>query len=88
MEESPTNSGSLEDSPDHAYMVDTDEPCSFEEAVGGDNKGQWKIAIEDEYASLLENRSWDLVVRPKQKDALPNRWIFKVKRDDSGNVIK
>lgn len=42
--------------------------------------------MKSEYNSHMENGTWVLVNRPKDKRILPNRWIFKIKRNQDGTV--
>lgn len=42
--------------------------------------------MHSEYDSLIENRTWELVSRPKDKKVLTNRWIFKIKRNQDGTL--
>lgn len=34
----------------------------------------------------MENQTWSLVEKPKDKKILTNRWVFKIKRDSSGKI--
>lgn len=36
--------------------------------------------MKTEYEALITNKTWILVARPKDKQILTNRWVFKVKR--------
>lgn len=44
--------------------------------------------MESEYDSLIENKTWILVPRPKDKQVLTNRWVFKTKYYQQGNIEK
>lgn len=44
--------------------------------------------MELEYNSLIENNTWQLVSRPKDKKVLKNKWVFKVKRQQYGSIEK
>lgn len=44
--------------------------------------------MDSEYKSLLENKTWILVPRPKNKKVLSNRWVFKTKFNQKGEVNK
>lgn len=39
----------------------------------------WKLAIEDEYASLLKNETWTLTHLRPGWSAIKAKWFFKVK---------
>ena len=42
-----------------------DEPRSIEEALGMNDAKYWKIAMDEEMASLKKNDTWDLVPFPE-----------------------
>ena len=42
--------------------------------------------MEDEIKSLHDNHTFDLVKLPKDKKALKNRWVFRLKHED-GNPV-
>jgi hypothetical protein len=37
----------------------------------------WRHAMEDEYAALITNNTWDLVPRPVGSNVITSKWIFK-----------
>jgi hypothetical protein len=45
-------------------------------------------AIESEMSSLKEHGVWDFVPRPRDKNVVGNRWVFKIKYDNNGNIAK
>ena len=47
---------------------------------------EWKQAIDSEFESLIENGTWELVPMPEGKNIVGNKWVFKVKRDENGDV--
>jgi hypothetical protein len=40
----------------------------------------WRHAMEEEYAALLANRTWDLVPRPLGSNVVTGKWIWTHKR--------
>jgi histone deacetylase 1/2 len=44
------------------------------------------IAMEDEYAALMENHTWDLVPRPDKANVVTGKWIFKHKFHIDGSL--
>lgn len=62
------------------------EPASYRQAITSDDSDQWKAAMEDEYASLLRNETWDLVNLPPGRRAIKCKWVFKIKRRTSGEI--
>lgn len=55
----------------------TDEPSTLKEAL--DSK-EWCVAMDCEYQSLLKNKTWHLVPRPKGKNVVGCKWVYKIKR--------
>ena len=47
---------------------------------------KWLEAIKSEIGSMYENKVWTLVDLPDDQQAIENKWIFKKKTDDHGNV--
>ena len=62
------------------------EPQSYQEAVGGEQKDLWRLSMDDEMRSLLENGTWELVPKPEGVKPVPMKWVYKIKRDALGNV--
>jgi hypothetical protein len=42
--------------------------------------------MDKKYEGLLENKTWILVPRPKDKKVLSNRWVFKTKVNQEGKL--
>ena len=62
------------------------EPATIEEAFQSHNSKEWKEATDAEYASLLENDTWDLVQLPEGRTAIGSKWIFKIKYNGQGSI--
>jgi transposase InsO family protein len=52
------------------------EPTFFEEAI---QKKKWADAMTEEYQSIIKNDVWEIVPRPKSKDVVSSKWLFKIK---------
>jgi hypothetical protein len=46
----------------------------------------WRAAMEDEYAALLSNNTWDLVPRPPGANVVIGKWIFRMKYHADGSL--
>lgn len=44
--------------------------------------------MEEEMNSLEKNETYELVKLPKEKKALKNKWVYKLKNDAKGNIAK
>lgn len=65
-----------------------DTPSTFQEAMRSPQKDEWTQAIESELESLKTNETWELVKPPKDKNVIGNKWVFRIKTDESGNPSK
>ena len=66
--------------------TDIIEPTTIDEAFQTDQAEQWKAATDLEYASLLENETWELVPLPEGRETVGCKWVFKVKHDSQGRI--
>jgi len=46
------------------------DPVTYEDAMTGDNSGDWKAAMNDEMLSLNKNETWILVDLPQNNKNL------------------
>ena len=66
--------------------LDSNEPTDIKEALNGTNALQWKEAIENEYDSLIQTKTWDLVDAQADKNIIGCKWVFKVNRKADGSI--
>jgi hypothetical protein len=61
-----------------ALMCDLldEEPTYFEEAI---KEKEWADVMTEEYQSITKNNVWEIVPRPKSKDVVSSKWLFKIK---------
>jgi hypothetical protein len=62
-----------------------EEPTCFEEAI---QKKEWVDAMTEEYQSIIMNDVWEIVSRPKSKDVVSSKWLFKIKHTVDGSIEK
>lgn len=62
------------------------EPMSYRQATSSNEKDKWLEAMQSEIASLHDNKTWTLEELPKGKRAIPNKWVFRVKRNPDGTI--
>jgi hypothetical protein len=68
-------------------LIEQDEPTNYKEAMEGPEFDKWLEAKKSEIGSMHNNKVWTLVDIPAGRKVLENKWIFKKKTDDDGNVI-
>jgi hypothetical protein len=71
--------------PMHCYMVKSFDLQSYNEDVGNP---LWEAAMQEEYDSLLENQTWDLVPLPPGRKLAKCQWVYRTKRETNGQVSK
>ena len=61
------------------------EPETFIEAS---KDPHWVKAMEEEMSQIEKNKTWELVPRPKDKNIIGTKWVFKNKMNEEGQVIR
>lgn len=69
-----------------AMLAIGEEPGTYEQAIESDDHTQWERAMNEEYDSLIKNRTWNLVDPPKDQKVIDNRWVFKLKQNPDGSI--
>jgi hypothetical protein len=64
---------------------DDDEPRSFAEV---EKDAEWRAAMKAELDAVEKNRTWELADLPRGHRAITLKWVFKLKRDEVGAIIK
>lgn len=62
------------------------DPATLEEALSRPDANEWKLAMEEEYQSLIENGTWSLSELPPNRKAIKSKWVFRTKRDITGCI--
>jgi hypothetical protein len=61
------------------------EPTCFEEFV---QKKEWINSMTEEYWSIIKNDVCELVPKPKNKDVVSSKWIYKIKHVADESIEK
>jgi hypothetical protein len=64
---------------------DDGEPQSFAEA---EKDAAWRDAMKAEMDAVEKNRTWELADLPRDHHTITLKWVFKLKRDNVGAIIK
>lgn len=70
---------------DELFLVAADEPENYTQAS---KNHLWKQAMEREIESVEQNKTWSLTALPSGHKAINLKWVFKLKRDAAGNIVK
>jgi hypothetical protein len=65
--------------------VSSIEPTKIEEAIEDPN---WVMAMQEELSNFTRNEVWVLEERPKGKNVIGTKWVFKNKQDEHGVVVR
>ena len=68
---------------EYVMLSDGGEPECYQEAMSHEDKGEWNKAMQEEMKSLKENHTYDLVKLPKGKRSLKNKWVYKLKTEET-----
>ena len=66
-------------------LLTAEEPRDITEAL---SDGAWKAAMDAEMDSIRENNTWELAHLPAGHKAIGFKWVYRVKRDPDGNIVK
>jgi hypothetical protein len=66
-------------------MLSLIEPKSVNEAI---KSKDWIKSMNEELDQIEKNQTWELVPRPKDKNVIGTKWIFKNKLNENGEIIK
>jgi hypothetical protein len=65
----------------HLVLSSTIEPNNFEES----NKDEfWNNTMDEELDQIEKNDTWELVPRPKNKNVIGTKWVFRNKLNEYG----
>ena len=67
---------------------DEQEPRTYQLAMDSPHRDDWLAAIRSELNSLIKTHTWRYVVKPAAANLVGCKWVFKIKRDKDGSIIK
>jgi hypothetical protein len=71
--------------PIHCYMSLGSDPKSHSEDIGNP---LWEAAMDEEYSTLMDNNTWDLVPLTKGRNIVRCRWIYRTNISSYGDIRK
>jgi hypothetical protein len=57
------------------------DPLTYRKAMSRPDAKQWEIAMQEEIKSQMENGTWVLVQRPKNRKVVKCKWVYVIKPD-------
>jgi hypothetical protein len=66
-------------------LAELEEPTCYSEAA---SQVEWIDAMNKEVQSIEKNQTWQLVKLPPGQKAIGLKWVFKLKKNSEGEVIK
>ena len=73
---------------EYSLLTEDGEPENFQEAISHKDKEKWLFAMQEEMESLQKNHTYEIINLPQGKKTLKNKWVFKLKKDSRGKVVK
>jgi len=74
-----------EDVNDEALLTKIEEPLGYHQAAG---QPAWEDAMAKEIEAIEKNATWSLTTLPAGHKAIGLKWVFKLKKNSAGEVIK
>jgi hypothetical protein len=69
----------------NALLTVMEEPTCYQEAANDEN---WRAAMDSELQSINKNKTWSLVNLPAGHKSIGLKWVFKLKRNAEGEIVK
>lgn len=69
----------------HSYVIQAPDPQTYPEAA---RNPLCEATMDEEYNSLIENQTWDLVPLPLDQKLVRCKWVYKTKKSANGHVSR
>lgn len=64
------------------------EPQTYDGALSSMDPISWQTKMDQEYRSLVDNHTWNLVPKPTHKKLIRCKWIHKIKYKPNSDIDK
>jgi hypothetical protein len=64
------------------------DPASYDDAMASDRAEDWRKAMDQEMNSLVENGTWTECLRPRGRNVVENKWVYRTKYNPDGTIEK
>jgi hypothetical protein len=71
--------------PRNIFLVQSSDSHSYGEAVGNPFL---ESSMQEEYNSILENQTWDLVTLPSERKIVRYRLVYRTKSVEDGQICR
>ncbi|GFW35675.1 retrovirus-related Pol polyprotein from transposon TNT 1-94 [Trichonephila clavipes] len=71
-----------------ALMVEVTIPNCYKQAIRSRDASKWHNAMDKEINVMMERKVWDLVDHPDNIKILENRWVYTIKYDGKGKIVR
>src|SRR3984885_12829257 len=75
----------LAEASSYLALLSSVEPKNVAEACKDEH---WVKAMDEELEQIEKNNTWELVPKPKDKNVIGTKWVFKNKLNENGEVIR
>ncbi|UYV70127.1 hypothetical protein LAZ67_7001882 [Cordylochernes scorpioides] len=65
--------------------VNTSENIQDNQQEQDKTQKKWKLAMDDEFNSLMKNQTWTYVTLPSDRKAIACKWVYKIKQNADGS---
>ena len=69
-----------------SFFSSLTEPQTYTQAMNSEQRNEWSKGMTDEYMSLIQNGTWELVDPPADQQPIETKWIYKIKRLPDGSI--
>jgi hypothetical protein len=66
-------------------LMSIGEACTFAEA---EQDAAWQATMQEEIDFVKRNQTWELADLPQGHRAITLKWVYKLKRDEAGEIVK
>jgi hypothetical protein len=64
---------------DYYYHISSSVPQTYQEAISSSDVSKWKLAMEDEMKSLIDNDTFTVTQLPDDRTSVGGKWVYSVK---------
>jgi len=62
------------------------EPTTFKNALANEDANKWKLVMDEEYQSLIQNDIWSQTILLTNQNMVGCKWVYKIKLKSNGQV--